>query len=113
MALFVLLVRPGMGARRLTLMITLCVTLDFTSPFVPGAFRFNAEESVDGVNAHRSQVRVKAVSVPTPVPERAEVRPAPRLMPLRHEVRPLSAWLVDVRRAHSPTAAIPLVSEDH
>ena len=39
-------VRPDMRAKRLTLLITLCVTLDFTSPFVPGACRFNAEESV-------------------------------------------------------------------
>ena len=104
---------PDMRAKRLTLLIALCVTLDFTSPFVPGAFRFSAEESVDGVDAHRWHVRAKAISVPTPVPERVEVRPAPRQAPLRHEGRPLSEWLVDLRRAHSPAAAIPLVTEDH
>jgi hypothetical protein len=102
-----------MRVRRLTLLIAFYITLDFGSPFIAGAFTFNADESVDGVHAHRQQVKVKAVSVPMPLPERAENKRVPTLAPPRHEVRPLAEWFVDLRRAHSPTAASPLVSEDH
>jgi hypothetical protein len=102
-----------MRVRRLALLIALYITLDFASPFIAGAFTFNADESVDGVHAHRQQVRVKAISVPMPMPERAESVPVPRLVPPRHEVRPLTEWFVDLRRAHSPTATTASVSEDH
>ena len=102
-----------MRVQRLAVLIAFYVTLDFASPFIAGAFTFNADESVDGVHAPRQQVRVKAVAVPMPMPERAENEPVPRLVLPRHDVRPLSEWFVDLRRAHSQTAATPLVSEDH
>lgn len=102
-----------MRVRRLVLLIAFYISLDFGSPFIAGAFTFNADESVEGVHAHRQQVQVKAVSVPLPLPDRAEIERVARLAPIRHEVRPLQKWFVDLRRSHAPTAATPLVSEDH
>ena len=102
-----------MRVPRLVLLIAFYVTLDFASPFIAGAFMFNADESVDGVHAHRQQVKVKAVSVPMPMPGRAENEPVPRLAPPRHGVRPMSEWFIHLRRAHSPTATAASISEDH
>jgi hypothetical protein len=101
-----------MRVRRLILLVAFYITLDFGSPFIAGAFTFNADESVDGVHAQRQQAKVKAVSVPMPMPERAEIQRVANVTP-RHDVRPMIEWFVDLRRAHSPTAATPLLSEDH
>ena len=102
-----------MRLSRLALLIAFYVSLDFASPFIAGAFTFNADESVDGVHAHRQQVKVKAVSVPMPMPERAENERVPSLAPPRHEIRPLGEWFVELRRSHAPTAATASISEDH
>lgn len=102
-----------MRARRLALLIVLYIGLDFGSPFIAGAFMFNADESMEGVHAHRQQVKFTVVSVPMPAPARAETGRVAALPPPRREGRPLGAWFVDLRRAHAPTAATPLISEDH
>ena len=102
-----------MRLSRLALLIALYISLDFASPFIAGAFTFNADESVDGVHAHRQQVKVNAASVPMPMPERAENERVPTLATPRHEIRPLGEWFVELRRAHAPTAAPASISEDH
>jgi hypothetical protein len=105
--------RSDMRARRLTLLIGLYVCLDFASPFIPGAFSFNPDESVEGVSAHRRAVKVTVVAIASPAPKRAQTEAIARVAPPRPQSRPLGEWLIALRRAHSPTAATPLISEDH
>jgi hypothetical protein len=102
-----------MRARRIAILIAFYLSLDFASPFIAGAFTFNADESVEGVHAQRQEVRFTTVSVPMPVPDRAETQRMATVTPPRREVRPLGAWFVDLRRAHSPAASTPPISEDH
>ena len=107
-----------MKARRLTLLILFYVSLDLSSPFVPGAFNFNADESIDGVQRHRETAARRLVTAPTP-----PVPPAPDLDPVKHvagavartERAPRTVYerLVDVRRAHAPVPEVSSLSEDH
>jgi hypothetical protein len=50
-----------MRPRALVLLIALYVSLDLCNPFMPGAFRFDAEESVEGAHAQRG--RLEAVGL--------------------------------------------------
>ncbi len=43
--------------RCLLLLVLVCVTLDFTNPFLPGAFVFNADDCVDGVCCQHQEAR--------------------------------------------------------
>jgi hypothetical protein len=61
----------GMRAPRLTLGLLLCIALDFSSPYVGGAFTFSADESVEGVRDEReSRLAVPvAIRAAVPVPD--------------------------------------------
>jgi hypothetical protein len=109
---------PLVKARRLILLLTVYVTLDLSSPFIPGAFNFNPDESVDGVHRQRDP------RTPRPV-----IAGAPRVLPVtlptsatlsahavaggRRESNSVNEWLVDVRRAHAPVPEVSALSEDH
>ena len=107
-----------MKARRLTFLVLCYVSLDLSSPFVPGAFNFNADESIDGVQRHRETAARRLATAPTP-----PVPPAPDVDPVKHMAgavarierapRTVYAWLVDVRRAHAPVPEVSSLGEDH
>jgi hypothetical protein len=105
-------------ARRLILLLTVYVSLDLSSPFIPGAFNFNPDESVDGVHRQRD-----------PRTPRPLISAAPRVLPdpsppsvtlstsaitrIRYASNAVNEWLVDVRRAHAPVPEVSALSEDH
>ena len=107
-----------MTARSLTLLFLLYVSLDLSNPFMPGAFNFDPDESVDGVARHRENVTQRLVNVSTPVvptPRPADVFRLPSTAVARPERAPCAVndWLVDVRRAHAPVPEVSALTEDH
>ena len=100
-------------------MLILCyVSLDLSSPFVPGAFNFDADESVEGVQRHRDRCVIQFVVGPaapvTSPPDAGGLGDPPRR--LAREERPtpgLAEWLVDLRRAHTPMPEVSSLSEEH
>jgi len=103
-------------ARRLTFLFLVYVTLDLSSPFIPGAFNFNPDESVDGVQRSRDPrvVRMAITTTPPPLAGPAPDSPALSAKALaRRDARPTSEWLVDVRRAHAPVPEVSALSDDH
>jgi hypothetical protein len=103
-----------MNWRQLTFLLTICVTLDLSSPFIAGAFRFNPDESVDGVFAHSERIRPESGTGRPPVPEGVEAgeprlaSPARRLEGYAH-----IEWVVDLRQSHAPASRPPSLTEDH
>jgi hypothetical protein len=105
-------------ARRLTFLILCYVSLDLASPFVPGAFNFNADESIDGVQRDRETPVRRLVPAPKPPSPTA-----PDLNLVRHTAGALAGpqraprtvyeWRVDVRHAHVPVPDVSSLSEDH
>lgn len=86
--------------RALALVVALYTTVDFGSPLVPGAFVFDAAESLDGVRGPRPRPEVRlAVVVPTPGPVPVVLaqpadrpgRPRPATHPAPRLPRPRSA----------------------
>ncbi|HSE03649.1 MAG TPA: hypothetical protein VLK35_05770, partial [Methylomirabilota bacterium] len=66
--------RPDMCTRRLILVIAVYVGLDLTNPFMPGAFIFDPEQSVEGVQGERGRAQqrvVLALPATPPVPPAA------------------------------------------
>lgn len=107
-----------MKARRLTFLVLCYVSLDLSSPFVPGAFNFNADESIEAVQRHREHAAMRVATAPIPpVPPVPVVHPVKRasgpLTRAERASRPVSEWLVDVRRAHAPIPEVSSLSEDH
>jgi hypothetical protein len=63
--------------RRLLLLLGLYVLLDFSNPFMPGAFEFELSNSVDGLSQPRQRaVSAPAVTLPSAPVARLEPRPA-------------------------------------
>jgi len=103
-----------MRAKRLTLGLVICVLLDFSSPFIGGAFTFNADECSEGVRLESSHLAPRA-ALGTPVPwleGNRTIRPAPPIQGSRP--RASSGWLVPPQKVASPLAADPPApGEDH
>jgi hypothetical protein len=105
-------------SRRLTLLFALYVALDLSSPFVPGAFNFNPDESIDGVSRHRESTGrpdlTASTPPPAPRPDAVEGTEASRPRPgLGARPRAVTGWLIAVRRAHAPVPLVSALSEDH
>jgi hypothetical protein len=100
-------------AERLIVALVLCLSLDFASPFVAGAFRFEADESVEGMCARGRQALQRA-ETRVPVPESSDPRPRRLLAPEPvREVWARTAWLASLRRSHVASSRVPGSSEDH
>jgi hypothetical protein len=102
--------------RSLTLLILLYVALDLSSPFVPGVFNFNPDESLEvGFSrGDRAAWRVSGARDPgsTP-PAEAVIRPAGTATTTRGRSRAVNEWLVAVKRSHAPVPEAHALSEDH
>lgn len=101
--------------RYLVLLIALYVSMDFANPWMPGAFVFDPNESVAGLSARRDMACTAGVSGPA-----SDLTPERRLRPVRvasllsvPRARPQTEWVVEVRRAHSPTPELAPPGEDH
>ena len=100
--------------KRLTLLLTLCISLDFGSPFVAGAFRFDADESLEGLSPQVGPIRPDRFVTPAPVPPARDVSRMRSLVPARGpEGRGHEGWVVELRRSHAPASRPPSSTEDH
>jgi hypothetical protein len=90
----------------------LCIILDFADPFTPGAWAFEADESIEAVSAPRplGSPTFLVTSKPSNRVKRLEsfsVTSQQRAPDARRE------WIVLLRRAHPVVADSPPPSEDH
>jgi hypothetical protein len=99
-------------SRRFTLLIALYVGLDLANPLMPGALRFNPDESVDAMQWVRDLRAPIAAVRPRIDASRvaADLTSAPR--PPRAVPGPAREWLVQEREGHV-VAPDPPASEDH
>ncbi len=94
------------------LVIATYVCLDFSSPFLPGAFVFDADQPVDGV---LEQERGVAAVVPTlaSAPNVAPVVDIPPTLPPQPRSAPSAAWVVVLRRSSARSSARSALSDGH
>lgn len=102
-----------MRARLLVVLVLAYVSLDLSSPWVPGAFTFDPDESVDAAFARPRMAASGMPQVVTPASMPAPAPRTPRVVP-RSEVvaRPLVEWVADLRRAHSVAVEPTRPAED-
>jgi hypothetical protein len=101
---------------RLTVAILLYVSLDLTNPFIPGAFRFDPDASVEGVQL-KHEVR-HPLAAARWVPESTEASAPQRARPGWGAASPAGRrrqddWLIGLRRAHGPGSDPAPPSDDH
>ncbi|HEU5305653.1 MAG TPA: hypothetical protein VFU40_13465 [Gemmatimonadales bacterium] len=109
-----------MSRRTWTLLLLVYVSLDLSSPFVPGAFNFDPDDCVEGLHrpidgrAHNKNGDVRAAPVVPAVPGKRPLVAGPAI--LEHCLVPrhvISDWLIDLRRSHPPSRDGGSPSEDH
>ena len=99
-----------MPARPLILAIAIYVGLDLTNPFMPGAFLFDPEQTVEGVHSDRGRQHLVVLTAPAAPQVGAEtMRPAPP----RPSPPAAGRWFAKPRPAHVPASDPPPLSEDH
>ncbi len=98
-----------MRARRLILVIAIYVGLDLTNPFMPGAFTFDPEQSVEGVHGERGGQQLVAPGTPAA----PRVQTDRTLAPPRRPAPAARKWFAGLRPAHVPVSDPPPRSEDH
>jgi hypothetical protein len=96
-----------MRARRLILMIAIYVGLDLANPFMPGAFIFDPEQSVEGVHGERGRQQFAALATPTVPRVQTDGTPPRRPAPVARK------WFAEPRLAYEPVSDLPPLSEDH
>ena len=91
------------------------VTLDLSSPFVPGAFNFDPDECVDGIHrASSPHERADATVLPARSPVARLVLPPPSpVRPPAGGRHAVLEWLVDSREDSRASGDLPAPSEDH
>ena len=102
-----------MTTRWILLPVLFYLALDFGSPWVVGAFRFNPDESVEGLQDQPSAKRRAPVTGASRIATRdvsvrqvAVARTGP-------DAPPQGQWIVDVRRSHRPSPDPSAPSDDH
>jgi hypothetical protein len=104
-----------MNRRRMMLAFLIYVTLDLSSPFVPGAFNFNPDECVEGIHRVSSpHERADVTALPTRLAVARLVLPSPSpVRPLAGGRHTVLEWLVDSREDARVSGDPPPPSEDH
>ena len=105
-------VRPGW---LLTLVLAAYICLDFSNPFVAGAFEFDADQSVDGIVMKVSRVHRDSLPLMVPVPDAVRgVEVSLALPPPPHPRNfPSTEWVVVLREAHSGSSDRSSLAEAH
>lgn len=101
--------------RAATLLLTLCLVVDMALPLMPGAFRFNADESIDGVYVRTARVAV-ASGDRLPLPSRliALDDRTPAVQVLARRIEPSRRPRRTTRPVQDlPPESSPPASEDH
>jgi hypothetical protein len=101
-----------MRARRLILLLGLYVSLDLANPFMPGAFNFSADDSVDGVQLHYEVFRSRLAVISTPPSIRDTAVKRRVITPQPAEPAGVGEWFVDLRQRQSSSSEPPPV-DDH
>jgi hypothetical protein len=99
-----------MPARPLIVAIAIYVSLDLSNPFMPGAFIFDPEQSVEGLHGERGREQI--ITVAPPVAPRVETDEAPARS-ARRPAPMARRWLAEPRPAHVPAGEPPPPSDDH
>jgi hypothetical protein len=91
------------------------VLLDFSSPYIPGAFVFDVDRSVDGVVMSGHGVRLDDGSSPVVAPavdpvRVGEIRTA---APAQVRIAAPVEWLVVLRKAHCDPSDRSVLAEPH
>ncbi len=102
-----------MRARHLILLLVLYVSLDLANPFMPGAFSFNPDDSVDAVRLHHEVFRSRLAAISTPPSIRDAALKRPVIAPQPAEPRAVSGCFVDLRQRQSASSDPPAATEDH
>ena len=102
-----------MTRRRITLAFILYVTLDLSSPFVPGSFNFEPDECVEGI--HRvSAPEVAATTAPARLPIERSAPPLPTpVQPVTGGCYCVLEWLIAAHADARSTSDPPPPGEDH
>ena len=91
--------------------LVLYLFLDFAEPFMPGAWNFDLEQSVDGaIRGHLG------ASLPAPMPWPQQPPRQTPVTSVKREPRagpPVTVWIALVRQAHSPSVDPAPLVEDH
>jgi hypothetical protein len=99
-----------MPARPLILVIAIYVGLDLSNPFMPGAFIFDPEQSVEGVHGERGRPHIVALA--GSAAPRISTDPA-RPAPARPSAPATKRWFAEPPPTHVPASDPPPLSEDH
>jgi hypothetical protein len=101
----------------LTLILAAYICLDFSNPFVAGAFEFDADQSVDGIVMKASRVHRDGLPVMVPVPVPDAVCGIEGLLAFRPQRQPRNLpsteWVVVLREAHSGSSDRSSLAEAH
>lgn len=102
-----------MDVRRLILLVSLYVTLDLANPFMPGAFQFDVDSSVEATRRQPPSpvMRLAAPDAPPAALDRAS--PSARVQQPIGPRPTVGAWLGDLRARHPAPAEPPAPSDDH
>jgi hypothetical protein len=96
------------------LLLIVYVALDLSNPFMPGAFRFNPDESVEVCLSEAQRVTSQPGAASAAGPPRGGVRDRARLArTVTPDVFAVSQWLADLRQPHAPERDSPPPGEDH
>jgi hypothetical protein len=103
-----------MKRRHVTMAFLVYVTLDLSSPFVPGSFNFDPDECVEGIQRASSPDDLAVSAVPSGLPVVGSVVPAPSpVRPGAGGRHPVLERLVDSRADTRAAGDPPPPGEDH
>jgi hypothetical protein len=105
---------PAMKRRGMTMALLVYVTLDLSSPFVPGSFNFDPDECVEGIHRPSSPQELAVSTAPTRLPIVRLSEPAPpSIRPVAGGCHGVLEWLVDSRDSTRASGDPPPLGEDH
>jgi hypothetical protein len=103
----------GRAGWLLTLVFTVYLCLDFSSPFVPGAFVFDADQSVDGVVLPGLDVGLDGPPVVAPFTGAIRVVEVSSDRPAQPRIAGPTEWVVVLREAQSCSSDRSSLLEAH
>ena len=97
----------------LSLFVATYLCLDFADPFMPGAYEFDPDQSVDGVSPSSDDARQESLPVAATPPRSGRMAEVPLANPRHTAIFFPIEWAIVLRQAHPPSSDPPSLSEDH
>jgi hypothetical protein len=101
-----------MTLRHLALLLALYVSLDLANPFMPGAFRLDPDESVDGIGGFQAVARPRLVAV-APVPDRYPSAAVRDRVSRSGPDRVVREWLAETKQGYARPPEPSRTADDH